>query len=80
MVYVFDGQSFDRHIDMQEARRARYLELVSSGKMNFTQAARAVGVSKRTGKVWRNGRGRSSGRHERPLGISIAETWTCLKR
>ena len=30
-----------------------------------TQAAHAVGVSKRTGKVWRNGRTRSSGRCER---------------
>lgn len=35
--------------------------------MNFTQAAHAVGVSKRTGKVWRNGRTRSTGRNERPL-------------
>lgn len=34
--------------------------------MNFTQAARAVGVSKRTGKVWRNGRTRSNGRNEKP--------------
>lgn len=67
MAYVFDGQSFERREDMQEARRARYLELVSSGKMNFTQAAHAVGVSKRTGKVWRNGRGRSTGRCERAL-------------
>ena len=33
--------------------------------MNFTQAVYAVGVSKRTGKVWRNGRTRSSGRCER---------------
>ncbi len=32
--------------------------------MNFTQAAHAVGVSKRTGKVWRNGRTRSTGRNE----------------
>ena len=31
------------------------------GGMNFTQAAHAVGVSKRTGKVWRNGRTRSTG-------------------
>lgn len=36
------------------ARRERYLELVASG-MNFTAAARQVGISKRTGKVWRNG-------------------------
>ena len=34
--------------------------------MNFTQAARAVGVSKRTSKVWRNGRTRSTGRNEKP--------------
>ncbi len=43
---------------MQAARRARYAELLKAG-MNFTQAAHAVGVSKRTGKVWRNGRTRS---------------------
>ncbi|WP_241520241.1 IS30 family transposase [Bifidobacterium catulorum] len=34
--------------------------------MNFTQAAHAVGVSKRTGKVWRHGRVRSDGRVVRP--------------
>ena len=34
---------------------------------DFTQAAHAVGVSKRTGKVWRNGRTRSTGCNERPL-------------
>ena len=33
--------------------------------MNFTQAAHAVGVSKRTGKVWRNGRTRATGRNEK---------------
>jgi IS30 family transposase len=44
-------------------RRDRYLELVKGG-MNFTEAARCVGVSKRTGKVWRNGRTRSSGHNE----------------
>ena len=49
---------------MQRARRGRYLEHLKSG-MSFTQAARAVGVSKRTGKVWRNGRTRSGGRDER---------------
>ena len=32
--------------------------------MNFSQAARAVGVSKRTGRVWHNGRRRANGRHE----------------
>ena len=57
MGYEFDGVVYDKLREMQEARRARYLELVSGG-MNFTRAAEAVGVSKRTGKVWRNGRGR----------------------
>ena len=66
MGYEFDGVVYDKLREMQEARRARYLELVSGG-MNFTRAAEAVGVSKRTGKVWRNGRGRSSGRDERAL-------------
>ena len=47
------------------ARREHYLQLVSGG-MNFTAAARAVGISKRTGKVWRNGRGRATGRNEPP--------------
>ncbi len=64
MGYEFDGVVYDKLREMQEARRARYLGLVSGG-MNFTRAAEAVGVSKRTGKVWRNGRGRSSGRDER---------------
>ena len=35
------------------ARRERYFDLVASG-MSFTATARVVGVSKRTGKVWRN--------------------------
>ena len=34
--------------------------------MNFRQAARTLGVSKRTSKVWRNGRTHSSGRNEKP--------------
>ena len=66
MVYEFDGTEYDKLRDMREARRAKYLDLVRVG-MNFTQAARAVGVSKRTGKVWRNGRTRSTGRNEKPL-------------
>ncbi|MDY5588341.1 MAG: IS30 family transposase [Arcanobacterium sp.] len=47
------------------ARREHYVQLLNQG-LNFTQAARAVGVSKRTGKVWRNGRTRASGRNEKP--------------
>ena len=62
--YEFEGRAYEKLRDMQRARRGRYLEHLKSG-MSFTQAARAVGVSKRTGKVWRNGRTRSGGRDER---------------
>lgn len=49
----------------QATRRERYLTLMKSG-MNSTAPARAVGVSKRTAKVWRNGRTRSTeGEHVR---------------
>lgn len=66
MVYEFDGTKYEKLRDMQAARRAKYLGLVRGG-VNFIQAAHAVGVSKRTGKVWRNGRTRPTGRNERPL-------------
>ena len=66
MGYEFEGVVYGRLRDMQAVRRARYAELLKAG-MNFTQAAHAVGVSKRTGKVWRNGRTRSTGRNEGPL-------------
>lgn len=66
MGYEFEGVVYERLRDMQAVRRARYVEHLESG-MNFTRAAHAVGVSKRTGKVWRNGRTRSTGRNERPL-------------
>ena len=65
-MYGFNGTEYDKLRDMQEARRVKYLELVRGG-MNFTQAARAVGASKRFGKVSRNGRTRSTGHNERPL-------------
>ena len=41
-----------------KARHRAYVQALAEG-LNFTQAAHAVGVSKRTGKVWRNGRTRS---------------------
>ena len=66
MAYEFEGVQYGKLRDMQEARRARYVQLLEEG-LNFTQAAHAVGVSKRTGKVWRNGRTRSNGRNERAL-------------
>lgn len=52
---------------MCEARRAEYVRLLDEEGMNFTQAAHAVGVSKRTGKAWRNGRTWATGRNEKPL-------------
>lgn len=62
---VFEGVEYATRGEMCAARRRRYVEHLEAG-MNFTQAARAVGVSKRTGKVWRNGRTRSNGRNEKP--------------
>ena len=50
---------------MCEARRMEYVRLLDEEGMNFTQAARTVGVSKRTGKTWRNGRTRATGRNEK---------------
>ena len=53
MAYEFEGVQYEKLRDMQEARRARYVQLLEEG-LNFTQAAHAAGVSKRTGKVWRD--------------------------
>lgn len=63
MVYAFEGKKYGRWTEMCTARRKRYVEYLEAG-LNSTQAAKAVGVSKRTGKVWRNGRTRNSGRNE----------------
>ena len=63
--WAFEGVEYATRGEMCAARRRRYAELPEAG-MNFTQAARAVGVSKRTGKAWRNGRTRSNGRNEKP--------------
>lgn len=62
----FEGVAFEKLRDMQRARRERNLEHLREG-VGLAQAARAVGVSKRAGKVWRNGRTRLSGRDERAL-------------
>ncbi|PLS25801.1 IS30 family transposase [Bifidobacterium imperatoris] len=63
--WVFDGIGYATRKQMCQARRDRYVELIRDG-MNYTRAAKAVGVSKRTGKVWRNGRTRTTGRNEKP--------------
>lgn len=62
---VYQGIEYNTVKQAQAARRAHYVELMKQG-MNSTQAAHTVGVSKHTGKVWRNGRTRSMGRNEAP--------------
>ncbi|CAB0520166.1 hypothetical protein CIP101434_01988 [Corynebacterium diphtheriae] len=59
MLYEYAGVVYPPRSKMCAARREHYVELLLQG-LNFTQAAKVVGVSKRTGKVWRNGRTRSS--------------------
>ena len=61
---VFQGVEYPSRREACQARHREYVRALADG-LNFTQAAHAVGVSKRTGKVWRNGRTRSSGRCER---------------
>ena len=53
--WAFNGVEYPTRKLMCEARRAEYVRLLDEEGMNFTQAAHAVGVSKRTGKAWRNG-------------------------
>ena len=62
----FEGVAYEKLRDMQRARRERNLEHLREG-VGLAQAARAVGVSKRAGKVWRNGRTRLYGRDEQAL-------------
>ncbi len=73
MLYEYSGVVYPSRSKMCVARREYYVELLRQG-LNFTQAAKVVGVSKRTGKVWRNGRTCSSGRNEK---ASVA--WYCAK-
>ena len=73
---VFQGVVYPSRRDACRARHWEYVRALADG-LNFTQAARAVGVSKRTGKVWRNGRTRSSGRCER-ASIAPQAHWYCL--
>ncbi len=65
MGYEYAGIAYERQGEMLVARRRHYVELVLAG-MGYVEAARSVGVSKRTGKLWRNGRTRSTGRNEAP--------------
>ena len=61
---VFQGVEYPSRREACQARYREYVRALADG-LNFTQAAHAVGVSKRTGKIWRHGRTRSSGRCER---------------
>lgn len=65
--WEFNGRTYGTREEMRRARRVEYVRLLDEEGMNFTQAARRVGVSKRTGKAWRNGRTRATGRDEEPL-------------
>lgn len=70
----FDGVVYDKLREMQEARRARRLEIVSGG-MSFARAAEAAGVSKRTGKAWRNGAAGRRGAASARSSTGIVGTW-----
>lgn len=59
---------------MCQARRLEYVRLIVEEGLNYTQAARRVGVSKRTGKVWRNGRTRATGRNEH-ASVQVSAHW-----
>lgn len=64
--WVYCGHAYDKRTCAYAARRRDYFALLDCGLCNYTQAAYLVGVSKRTGKVWRHGRSRASGRNENP--------------
>ena len=49
--WTFNGVEYPTRKLMCEARRAEYVRLLDEEGMNFTQAAHAVGVSKRTDKA-----------------------------
>jgi len=63
--WTFNGVEYPTRKLMCAARREEYVRLLDEEDMNFTQAAHGAGVSKRTGKVWRNGRTRATGRNEK---------------
>lgn len=65
-LWVYDGRTYASRCEAYAARRRDYFALLDTGLYNYTQAAAIVGVSKRTGKVWRHGRTRSCGRDENP--------------
>ena len=63
--WTFDGVEDPARKPVCAARREEGVRLPDEEGMNFTRAAHAVGVSKRAGKVWCDGRTRATGRNER---------------
>ncbi len=63
--WTFDGVEYPTRKPVCAARREEGVRLPDEEGMNFTRAAHAIGVSKRAGKVWRDGRTRATGRNER---------------
>lgn len=65
-VWFYGGVGYESFALMRAARREHYVELVNSG-YNFTHAARIVGVTKDTGRTWRNGKTRRGRPDELPF-------------
>lgn len=82
--WTFDGVEYPTRKPVCAARREEGVRLPDEEGMNFTQAAHAVEVSKRTGRVWSNGRTRATGRNERAsmdwyrstMVYSVKSRWT----
>lgn len=53
--WQFNGHAYSSRNAMYAARRAEYRRLIEEDGFNSAQAARTVGVSKRTGTAWRHG-------------------------
>lgn len=53
---IYKGVEYRTRNEACAARRRDYVALLKTGQYNYTEAAALVGVSKRTGKTWRNGR------------------------
>lgn len=73
--YEYRGSVYPPRRAMCQARRAHYVELLNQG-MNFTQAARMVGVSKRTGKLGARGEPEALTGTNGPGSTGIVMTWT----
>lgn len=73
--WTFEGVAYPTRSGMCRARRERYVALLDEG-LNFTQAARMVGVSKRTARCGATGaRGAAGGGWNRRW-TDIVRPWT----